>query len=37
MTAKARLNRLIALVEAGVMTEAEMLEKRARLMLTRRG
>ena len=37
MTVKARLNRLIALYEAGVMSESEMLEKRARLALARRG
>lgn len=36
MTDKARMNRLIALVEAGVMTEEELLEKRARLALLRK-
>ena len=31
MTAKARLNRLIALVETGVMTEDELVEAKSRL------
>ena len=34
MTAKARLNRLIALVEAGVMTQDELVEAKSRLVLT---
>ncbi len=34
MTTKARLNRLIALVEAGVMTQDELIEAKSRLELS---